>query len=199
MTVENGEWAESKSKERQSQNFVKTALELSGYKVMDYGIENHNMDIVKEIRGSYVSKTNHRIFSMPDFVVIEPETKKTELLEVKFRTIDYFNWKKTTFLFGYRNIKDYIDYWIDATIVIVMEVKPYCLCVRVSDIDWNNNFKEKLEMKNGSIAEVWNFTGKYKLFNDIFPLITNKHFMKALHLSKIKVMGKEDKERSKKK
>jgi len=196
--TEDLEWAESKSKERQSQNFVKTALELSGYKVMDYGIETHNMDIVKEIRGSYKSKTNHRIFSMPDYVVVEPETKKTELLEVKFRTQDYFNWKKTTFLFGYRNIKDYIDYWIDATIVIVMEVKPYCLCVRVSDIDWNNNFKEKMEMKNGSITEVWNFSGKYKLFNDIFPLITNKHFMKALHLSKIKLSGKEDKEKNKK-
>jgi len=37
-------WEEAKAKERLSQNFVKTLFEYAGYKVMNYGIENHNRD-----------------------------------------------------------------------------------------------------------------------------------------------------------
>lgn len=45
--------------------------------------------------------------------------------------------KKTTFLFGYCDISNLIEYWNDAKLVIMMEVKPNCLYLRVSDIDWN--------------------------------------------------------------
>jgi len=187
------QWSEHKSKERQSQNFVKTVLELSGYKIMDYGIETHNMDIVKEIKKTYKTKTNNRLLSMPDYVVVDPDTKEAELIEVKYRSQEYFNWKKTTFLFGYRNISNYIDYWIDATLIIVMEVKPYCLCVRVRDIDWNYHFKEKKETSKGIHDEVWNFSGIYRIINEVFPRITDKYFMKALYLSKLKPENKSDK------
>lgn len=180
------EWAESKAKERQSQNFVQTVLDLAGYNVMDYGVENHCMDIVKEIKGSYKSETNSRILSMPDYVVIDPDTKKAELVEVKYRSQDYFDWKKSTFLFGFKNIKQYVDYWIDATIVIVMEVKPYCVCVRVRDIDWSRHLVGKRETSKGVYDEIWNFSGRYHIINDIFPRISDKYFMKALHLSGIR-------------
>lgn len=191
-------WAESKAKERQSQNFVKTALDLSGYKIMDYGVENHCMDIVKEIKGSYKTQTNNRILSMPDYVVIDPDTKKAELVEVKYRTQEFFNWKKSTFLFSFRNIKKYIDYWIDATIIIVMDVKPFCVCIRVRDIDWAKHLIGKRETSKGVYDEVWNFSGKYHIFNDLFPRITDKYFMKALHLSGIRPSDKPKDEKTKK-
>jgi len=166
MSEEETKWVEQKAKERQSQNFVKTVLELSGYKVMDYGIETHNMDIVKD------------------------NTKEAELIEVKYRSQEYFNWKKTTFLFGYKDISNLINYWIDATLIIVMEVKPYCLCISVRDIDWNFHFKEKKEISKGILDEVWNFSGIYRIINEVFPRITDKYFMKALYLSKLRLENK---------
>ncbi|PNX48187.1 MAG: hypothetical protein BV456_10065 [Thermoplasmata archaeon M8B2D] len=186
-------WVESKSKERTSQNFVKTILELAGYKVMDYGIEHHNMDIVKEIKTSYKTKTNVRLLSMPDFVVINPDTKESELVEIKFRTVDSFDWKKTTFLFGYRDISNLIEYWKDATLVIVMDVKPYCLCVRVSNIDWNIHFREKIETSKGIYDEIWNFSGIYKFISKMFPRVTDEIFSKALRLCHLKPEEKEEK------
>jgi hypothetical protein len=196
------EWAEHKAKERQSENFVKTVLELSGYKVMDYGIEHHNIEIVKEIKNTYKTKTNVRLLSMPDYVVVDNDTKEAELVEVKFRSQDYFNWKKTTFLFGYRNISNLIEYWKDATLVVVTDVRPYCVCIKVSDIDWNYHFREKIETSKGHLDEVWNFSGIYKLMNEAFPKITDKNFMKALYLSNLKIDPKKDdkkKEKSKEK
>lgn len=198
MEKDSSEWIEHLAKERQSQNFVKTVLELAGYKIMDYGIENHCLDIVKEIKGSYKTKTNARILSMPDYVVIDPDTKKAELVEVKYRSQEFFDWKKTTFLFGFRNIKKYIEYWIDATILIVMEVKPYCLCIRVRDIDWAGHLAGKLETRKGVFDEIWNFSGIYKLINEVFPRISDKNFFKALHLTNIRPSGKTDEEKTKK-
>lgn len=190
-------WIESKSKERTSQNFVKTVLELAGYKVMDYGIEHHNIDIVKEIKTSYKTKTNVRLLSMPDFVVINPDTKESELVEIKFRTVDQFDWKNSTFLFGYRSISNLIEYWKDATLVIVMDVKPYCLCVRVSEIDWNLHFRKKVETGKGLHDEVWNFSGIYRFINKVFTRITDENFSKALDLSHLR--QEPDKKENKKK
>jgi len=51
----NKEWVESKAKERYSQNFVKTVLELSGYKVMNFGVENHNQEIITLISTNYLT------------------------------------------------------------------------------------------------------------------------------------------------
>ena len=43
------DWIESKAKEDIGERFVRTILELSGYKVMKFGIENHNQEVIKEI------------------------------------------------------------------------------------------------------------------------------------------------------
>ena len=103
------------------------------------------------------------------------------------------------FLFGFKNIKQYVDYWIDATIVIVMEVKPYCVCVRVRDIDWSRHLVGKRETRKGVYDEIWNFSGRYHILNDIFPRISDKYFMKALHLSGIRPNIPADDKKTKKK
>ena len=84
-------WVESKAKERISQNFLKTVLELSGYSVMNFGVEHHNQEIISQIKTNYHPETNRRLMSMPDYVVVDKETKETWLVEVKYRTF------KTTF------------------------------------------------------------------------------------------------------
>lgn len=54
-------WIESKSKERSSENFIRTILGYADYKVMNYSIENHNKEIIKQIAGNYI------VFSLLSF------------------------------------------------------------------------------------------------------------------------------------
>ena len=181
------EWVESKAKERLGQNFVKTVLELSGYKVMDFGIENHNQELIKQIQTNYSPKTNRRLLSMPDFVVVDEKTKESWLVEVKHRNFkEYFDMRRTNITFKYAHMKDYLDFWKDAILILTLNVKPYCLCIDLDKINWNIHFKEKFKNKKGNLDEAWNFRGIYQLINDRFPKVTSENFKKALSLSGIR-------------
>jgi hypothetical protein len=106
MTATKDIWVESRAKERKGHNFVKTVLELSGYKVMNFGIENHNQEIVRQLKKSYKFETNRRLLSMPDYVVIDDETKEAWLVEVKTRNLKQpFELRNTTLLFKYGGMK----------------------------------------------------------------------------------------------
>lgn len=177
-------WIESKAKERLSQNFVKTVLELSGYKVMKFGIENHNQDIIKLIKGTYKSDTNRRLMRMPDIVVVDPDTKIAEIIEVKYRAMqEYFHETKSNFWFPTMEIKEYQKYWKDMTLVITMNVYPYCLCIRMKDVVFYHHFVEKKEgNKKGRWDEIWNFSKIYKELDEIFPKVTKEHFEKTLEI-----------------
>jgi hypothetical protein len=177
------EWIESKAKERLSQNFVKTVLELSGYKVMDYGIENHNQEIIKQIKTNYSPDTNRRLLSMPDYVVVDEESKETWLVEVKYRSFkEYFDMKKSNIAFKYAHMKDYLDFWKDTTLILIFNVSPFCLCVDLDKINWNIHFKEKFKNNKGRLDERWNFCGIYQIINKKFPKVTSENFNKTLHL-----------------
>ncbi|MFA4960248.1 MAG: hypothetical protein WC548_01145 [Candidatus Pacearchaeota archaeon] len=183
----NQDWVESKAKERISQNFLKTVLELSGYKVMNFGVENHNQDIISQIKTNYAPETNKRLMSMPDYVVMDEETKETWLVEVKYRSFnDQFNMKDDVLAFKYGDIKDYLDFWRDATLILVFNVSPYCLCVDVNKINWNVHFKEKFKNTKGNFDELWNFSGLYELINKKFPKVTHENFRRTLNILGIK-------------
>jgi hypothetical protein len=175
---------ESKSKERTSQNFIKTILEFSGYKVMDFGIEHHNQDIIKQISGNYKSETNVRLMCMPDLVVVDPDTNVGKIVEVKYRAMpEYFHKKKSNLWFPFKQIKEYLEYWHDMTLIIVMNVVPYCLCIQVKDIDWCYHFIEKKEgNRKGYLDEIWNFSKIYRELDDVFPKVNQKHIDKALKI-----------------
>ncbi|MBN2053142.1 hypothetical protein JW756_06575 [Candidatus Woesearchaeota archaeon] len=176
-------WTEAKSKERLSHNFVKTVLELSGYKLMNFGVENHNQEIIKEIKKNYSCETNRRLLSMPDFVVIDPETKESWLIEVKHRTLkEKFEMKKSNIAFGYGHMKSYLDFWKEATLILTFNVTPFCLCVDFKEINWDIHFKGKFKNNDGTLDEVWNFCGAYQIINKKFPKVTNDTFKKTLHI-----------------
>jgi len=184
------EWIESKAKERSSQNFVKTVLELSGYDVMNFGIENHNQEIIKEIKSNYSPDINRKLLSMPDFVVIDKGTKEAWLVEVKHRNFkQYFDMKKSNIAFKYRQMKDYLDFWKDGTLILTFNFEPFCLCVDFDKINWNIHFKGEFENSKGSLDESWNFCGIYQTINDKFPKVTPENFKKTLHILGIKNNG----------
>ncbi len=179
----NTEWVESKAKERASQNFLKTVLELSGYKVMNFGVENHNQEIIGQIKSNYYPDTNRRLLSMPDFVVIDEETKETQLVEVKHRNFEQpFDIKKTDITLKYGTMKAYLDFWKEATLILTFNVSPYCLCVDLDKVNWNTHFKSKFENNKGNHDELWNFSGIYQIINDKFPKVTPENFKRTLHL-----------------
>ena len=180
------DWILSKSKERRSLNFVKTLLELSGYRVMNFGIENHNREIVKLLKANYATEMNRRLLSMPDFVVLDEETGETWLIEVKHRSFrNGFDMKKSNITLNCGMMKDYLDFWRGATLVLTFNVKPYCLCVDFDRVNWSVHFKSRCTGKDGKPVEAWNFSGIYQIINDKFPKVTSENFKKALDMSGI--------------
>jgi len=159
-------WKDDKIKEGKSLEFVKGLFSKAKYDVMNYGIENHNSEIVKLIKGNYNSETNLRLMCMPDFVIVD-------LVEVKYREHQFFNKNSTTQIFGYRTIKNYLKYWNDTTLIIVMNVNPFILAIPVKDIDWNRHYlgkdsrgKDDLWLFNDIHKEIWDM--------DIWPRITKE-------------------------
>jgi len=187
--ISNEEWVEAKSKETYGHNFLRSVLNLSGYKVMNFGIENHNQQLIKEIAANYAHDTNKRLLSMPDFVVIDNETKECTLVEVKFRTME----QKASCIFRYGLIKQYIDYWIDCTLIMVLTQEPYCMCIDVKDIDWNRHFVKKDYIKNNRVIEIWNFEKIWKPIQGKFPKVTEEHVKKAVQMSGIALYSMADK------
>ncbi|RMF06451.1 hypothetical protein D6764_02240, partial [Candidatus Woesearchaeota archaeon] len=154
------EWIESKAKERMSQNFVRTVLELSGYRVMAFGIENHNQEIIKEIKSNYRWETNRRLLSMPDFVIVDEDSKKSWITEVKHRTFkENLDIRNLTVRFKQGQMRDYLAFWREATLILTFNVKPYCLCIDLNKVDWSIHLKEKITGRDNRTEEVWKFTG----------------------------------------
>lgn len=180
-------WVEAKAKERMGQNIVKTILGLSGYKVMDFGIENHKQEIIDQVKTNYSPETNRRLLSMPDFVVIDEETKESWIVEVKHRTYkQYFDNKKSSISFKYGHMKSYLDFWKDAVMILTLNVEPYCLCIDLNKINWNIHFRGKFKNEKGKYDELWNFHGIYQGINEKFPKVTEENFKRALDVLGIK-------------
>jgi len=139
--------------------------------------------IIETIKGNYETDTNKRLMCMPDFVIVDPESKSAELVEVKFRGSKDFNEYKSEFLFKYKRIRNYQDYWTDMTLIIIMTVEPYITCIRVKDIDWVKHYikKEFIGSKNTAV-EIWTLTfpGIYKKVSEIFPKVNDEILAKTI-------------------
>lgn len=181
MATNNGQWHDNLAIGQQGQNYIKTILSQAGYKVIPYGVENHIEELIKQLRGAYDTKTQRRLHLMPDYVVIDPDTKKVWLIEVKNRPVVNTYHKNTDIWFNFHQVKDIMDLWEDAILVITFPVEPYCICVAVKDIDWNKQYMGSAENKNPSSIpqDKWNFHPIEKKIYDIFtkvdPMLLKKH------------------------
>ncbi len=157
----------------QGQNFIKTILSASGYTVIPYGIEHHIVELKKELKGLYNTGTQRRLHHMPDFVVIDPESKDVWLVEVKNKSIMTNYLQETEIYLKYHNVKDIIDLWNDSVITITMPVEPYCICVAAKEIDWNIDYNGKAPGKFPGEAgqDKWNFHRIQKPLHEVFPKV----------------------------
>jgi len=123
---------------------------------------------------------------MPDFVVIDEDTKKSWLVEVKYRSFKkYFNARKTNIAFKYGHLKDYLDLWKEAILIFNFNVNPFCLCVDLAKVNWNIHFKKIFENGAGKLEEAWNFYGIYRFIYERFPRVTKDNLEKTLHILNI--------------
>lgn len=182
--MENTEsWKEGKAKESVGHAFLKNLLDFSGYKIMNFGIENHNQEIIEQIAGNYNFQTNKKLLALPDFVVIDPETKESWIVEVKYMNLNgLFAETNTNIALHNSKVANYKEFWKEATLVIVLNKEPYCLCVDVDKIDGNKHHKynivdpETKKIKFGS----WNFEGIYIPITEKFPKVTQEKIKKTL-------------------
>ena len=176
---DNESWKESKAKETIGQNLIYTILDFAGYKIFKFGIENFVEDMRKEIKNFYGTPTNCLLMCMPDYVVVDPETKKAVMIEVKYRNIKKPLKGTIDFNFKYHTINNYMKYWNDMVLIIVFNVSPFIRCIRVNEIDWNYHLVGKIYSGTIARSELWNFYGIKKEIIDIFPRVKKEHIFKA--------------------
>ena len=177
-------WKEGKAKETIGQNLIYWILQFAGYKIYKFGIENFVEDMKNEIKGNYDSDTNLRILCMPDYVIVDPETKTSVLVEIKYREKKSNTKIFEDILFRYRTINNYIKYWEDMILIIVSNARPNIRCITVKDIDWNIHLHGKIRIGKKKVDELWNFNGIEKDIKDIFPRVHAEHIFKAKKLLK---------------
>ena len=87
MAKDTPQFFESLASGEQGQNYIKTILQQSGYTVIPYGVENHIIELKRELRGAFQTDSQKRLHLMPDYVIIDPDTKQVWLIEIKNRPV----------------------------------------------------------------------------------------------------------------
>lgn len=154
-------------------------FKYSGYDVADFGIE-HQADIIqKVINKSYVPVVNQILHAMPDLIVLDKDSKEAMLVEVKYHR----RYDLQKFRFKYRRMKNYIDYWPDAILLLIRDTAPHYLAVRVRDIDWHSHFNGSIFNDNEK-TDLWDLSSIACDVRTLFPKITDKSLMNACSLLK---------------
>ncbi|MFB6089340.1 MAG: hypothetical protein ABEK36_06180 [Candidatus Aenigmatarchaeota archaeon] len=168
------EFLDRKYRGDKGERFVRYILESAGnYKVMKFGIEHHNVEIIKLIKSNYCTETNRMLHLLPDYVVVDPDTSEATFLEVKTKKLKYFSEQRTLFWFNKGDIDDYIQYWKDLILIIVINVEPHLICIDTNDISRREHLRRIGKDNHGKHIEKWKFGDIYKNINDedIFPKV----------------------------
>lgn len=156
-------------------NFVRTILELSGYMVKDFGIEHYSEEIIKQVKDKKTFQINRKLSTMPDLVVVDEKTQESWLVEVKYQTRDISG--NNTIALTWNIMKDYLEFWKEATLVITSPTPPYCFCVDLAKIETRH---KKGVLPIPFPGELWNFADVQCSLTAKFPNVTEENIKKAL-------------------
>ena len=176
-------WGEKKAVGNMAENIVEFLINsCPGWKCVKYGMENHIDELKKSLKGNNEDDISKRIRSMPDFIAINKETNQVLLIDVKYRSfIDRREPKTSLFGFGYARMKDYLQYWPEAYLIVVNAYEPYFIVIPLKDVEWHKHFYGRTNT-NGSLYEQWNFAGIQKTIKDLFPEISDETIKKAVNM-----------------
>ncbi|MBS3149447.1 hypothetical protein J4455_02015 [Candidatus Woesearchaeota archaeon] len=183
--MDDPKFIDDSAKGRMAVNFVKHLLEKSGYDVYDFGIETHNANIKKQLKNTYYTHASRILHLLPDLVVINPETSRAYLIEVKFRrTLEFFDLKE-------RIVSESIKYWPEMFFVVVSNQDPYCQWFKCSDMESFQHGIEALPInveketrENKSIMKI----SKFNFYQDIkilFNKVTDENLQACLKANKL--------------
>jgi len=170
------DWGEQKLKGNVAENIVEFLINsCPDWKCEKYGMENHIDSLKKDIRENY-DDTSLRIRTMPDFIAINKKEKKVKIIDVKFRSyIDETKHGMRIYQFHVGSIKDYLEFWKDASLIVVHQRKPYFKVIHIDDIKWNMHLVDR---EKG----FWNFKSIDKDLQELFPEISNETIEKAVKI-----------------
>lgn len=147
---------------------------------MKYGIENHIEELRKSLRNNHKDEISKRIRSMPDFIAINSEKNQILLIDVKFRSfIDRRTQGAVLYGFSYAQMKDYLQFWPEAYLVVVHNHDPFFTVIPLKEVEWHKHFYGRTgEGKN--MIEQWNFIGIQKPIQHLFEDLSEETIQKAI-------------------
>lgn len=174
-------WKEYKAIGNIAENIVEFLIESTpNWRCIKYGIENHIEELKKLLKDNNQDAISRRIRSMPDFIAVNTKTNEILLIDVKFRSfLDNREPKTMLYGFGYGQIKDYLDFWDNASLVVVHNYAPYFFVINLKDVAWHKHFHSRLKTGD-TLIEQWNFAGIQKGIKDILPELPEGAIQKAI-------------------
>lgn len=174
-------WKENKLVGNNAENIVGFIINSApGWKGIKYGIEQNIDELKSSLRDNNKEEVSKKIRSMPDFIAVNKDENKVLLIEVKFRSfVDRRISGLTLYEFGYAQIKDYLQFWPEAYLIIVHHLEPFFNVIPLKDIEWHKHFYGRTG-EGKDLREQWNFAGIQKPITDLFPDLSEEVISKAI-------------------
>ncbi|MEK6910522.1 MAG: hypothetical protein AABW82_02005 [Nanoarchaeota archaeon] len=183
MTDSETAWAENKAMGNMAENIVEFLINSTpNWQCIKYGMENHIDELKKLLKSNNEDNIGKRIRSMPDFIAVNKVTNQILLIDVKYRSfIDHREPKTALFGFRYAQIKEYLQFWPEAHLVVVHNHEPFFIVIPLKEIEWYRHFHSRTS-NNGNLYEQWNFAGIQKSIKDILPDLPDRALQKAIEM-----------------
>lgn len=174
-------WEEQKAVGNIAENIIEFLIKSSpNWKCVKYGMENHIEELKKSLRNNHQAEISRRIKSMPDFIAMNSETNQVLLIDVKFRSfIDRRAQGTALYGFGYAQMKDYLQFWPEAYLVVVHNHEPFFIVIPLKEVEWYKHFYGRTG-DGKDMIEQWNFAGIQKPIQELFSNIPDEKIQKAI-------------------
>ena len=183
MAVSQEAWTQKKAVGNIAESIAEFLINSApGWKCIKYGMENHIDELKRVLKTNNSDDISKRIRSMPDFIAVNEKTNQVLLIDVKYRSfIDMRQPKTALYGFGYARIKDYLQFWPEAYLLVVHNSEPNFTVIPLKEVEWYKHFHSR-NQNNGNLIENWNFAGIQKTIKDLFPELPESVIKKAVEM-----------------
>ena len=177
------EWTEKKARGNIAESIIEFLINSTpGWRCIKYGMENHIDELKKILKMNNTDEISKRIRSMPDFIAVNSNTNQVLLIDVKYRSfIDRREQKTALYGFGYAQMKDYLQFWPEAYLLVVHNSEPNFIVIPLKEVEWHKHLHSRIQ-NNGTLYEQWNFAGIQKSIKDLFPDLPESAIKKAVEM-----------------
>lgn len=176
------EWNKNKAIGNIAEDIVEMLItSIPHYECIKFGMESHIGELKKQLRDT-LTYESRKIKSMPDFIVIDKKRNELLIVDVKYRSFLKEGKNERLYGFGYKQIKDYLEFWKEAKLIILHHREPYFFVIDLKDVDKEKHFHSKGKDFRGQYLEYWNFKDIEKEIKSIFPDLKDEKLEEAKKL-----------------